>query len=354
MTVSRRPTIGDVARAAGASTATVSRVLTGRGRVSAELTARVLATVDRLGYSPNGLTRSIFQGWSNCIGVLIGDLRSPFYLGLIRGVEEVATPADHLPLFANTARDTGVERRLLRLLEEQRVRGVVVTTGPDTDDITRKMAGAGTRCVLVTRRLNPPCPGVHSIRLDDRAAGELACRHLYDNGRQRVAVITSSLKLPTQRDRLAGIRDAMVANGHQPVPTLVAEIAHLTAEDARPPVLDLIERSRDRRGRLGFDAVIVTSGLKTHGVFRALRELGLRVPDDVAFVGFDDFPWAPYLDSPLTLVDQPAHAMGRQAAELILADPPLTEPVDLIVEPRLMARRSSDPPATGPGADPSR
>ncbi len=147
-----------------------------------ELTARILATVDRLGYSPNALTRSIFQGRSDSIGVLIGDLRSPFYPGLIRGVEEVATPAGHLPVFANTSRDPDVERRLLRMMEEQRVRGAVITTGSDTDDITRQMAASGTQCVLITRKLAPSRPGVHSIRLDDRAAGELAYRHLRENG----------------------------------------------------------------------------------------------------------------------------------------------------------------------------
>jgi LacI family transcriptional regulator len=351
MNVSRRPTISDVAEAAGTSTATVSRVLTGRTRVSAELTARILATVDRLGYSPNGLTRSIFQGRSTSIGVLIGDLRSPFYLGLIRGVEEVATPAGHLPLFANTSRDSDVERRLLRQMEEQRVRGVVVTTGPDTDDITRQMASCGTQCVLITRKLALPCPGVHSIRLDDRAAGEMAYRHLYENGRKRIAVITSSLRLATQRARLAGVRKGTLAKNHQPEPGLTAEMASLDPEGARQTLIDLIERSRDRRGRRGFDAVIVTSGLITHAAFRAVRELGLRVPDDVALVGFDDFPWAPYLDSPLTLIDQPAHGMGRRAAELILADPPLTRPVNVIVKPTLIVRRSSDPAAPEPGSD---
>ena len=164
----KRATIGDVAAQAGVSTATVSRVLNG-GAVAEATAARVWEAVTALQYTPNALTKSIFAGRSSTIGVVIRDLSSPFYLDLIRGIDEVAAANGSLVMLANTFRQIDREVGQVRTMDEQRVRGLIVTTGEATDSRTRRMAETGTPCVIVARTVPDPPPGMHSISLNNVA-----------------------------------------------------------------------------------------------------------------------------------------------------------------------------------------
>ncbi|SFO19904.1 MULTISPECIES: LacI family DNA-binding transcriptional regulator [Actinomadura] len=330
-----RPTIKDVAAAAGVSTATVSRVLSGTSPVSPDLVARVTRVIDELGYSPNGLTRGVFKGRSNSIGVLVGDLRNHFYVELVRGAEEVATSADGSVLLADTSRNPSAERRLLSLMDEQRVRGLITTTGHDNDDLTRQMASRGAQCVLLTRAPAAAHPRMHSVHLDDRAAGALCARHLYGLGRRRIAVVTSTRRLTTQRLRLAGVAAERDATGPPAGPISVH-----TCETQEPGVVaEAVAELLTAREGGPPDAVICTSGRLTREVFGSLRAAGARIPDDIAFVSFDDFPWASLIDPPLTVVDQHPHRMGVLATRLILAED-RDEPEEIVIEPTLIVRRS--------------
>ena len=125
----------------------------------------------RLEYTPNALTKSIFAGRSSTIGVVIDDLRSPFYLDLMRGIDEVAGANGSLVMFASTFQHAGREAAQVQAMDEQRVRGLIVTTGETTDDRTRRMAAGGTPCVIVARPVRDPPPGLHSVALDNTAAG---------------------------------------------------------------------------------------------------------------------------------------------------------------------------------------
>jgi LacI family transcriptional regulator len=340
-----RPTVKDVADAAGVSTATVSRVLSGASHVSPDLAARVTRVVDELGYSPNGLTRGVFQGRANTIGVLIGDLRSHFYVELVRGAEEVATQAGSSVLLADTSRDPAAERRLLGLMDEQRVRGLITTTGPDNDDLTRRLATRGAQCVLLTRAPEGTHQRVHSVHLDDRAAGALAARHLYALGRRRMAVLTSSPRLVTQRLRLAGVQAERAATGRQAGAVPVRTSATPDLPDVAAAVAELL--AGGGRGRRP-DALICTSGRLTLGAVHALRTSGVRIPDDLAFVTFDDFPWAALNDPPLTVVNQRPHEMGVRATEVILTKPDRDDPVEIVIPPTLIVRQSCGAPGAAP------
>lgn len=125
----------------------------------------------------------------------------------------MATSADGSVLLADTSRNPSAERRLLSLMDEQRVRGLITTTGHDNDDLTRQMASRGAQCVLLTRAPAAAHPRMHSVHLDDRAAGALCARHLYGLGRRRIAVVTSTRRLTTQRLRLAGVAAERDATG---------------------------------------------------------------------------------------------------------------------------------------------
>ncbi|HEX5120847.1 MAG TPA: LacI family DNA-binding transcriptional regulator [Pseudonocardiaceae bacterium] len=322
----KRTTIGDVAAAAGVSVATVSRVLNG-GAVREATATRVWDAAARLDYTPNALTRSIFAGRASTIGVVIDDLRSPFYLDLMRGIDEVADANGSLVMFANTFHRAGREVAHVRTMDEQRVRGLVVTTGESTDDRTRRMAAGGTPCVIVARSVPDPSPGLHSVALDNVAAGRLIARHLVSCGRRSVGVITSGTR-PSQLDRTEGLRQGLADAG-------------LRLPEAAVASADVDEHVNDAVGALverhtGMDSIVCLTGRRTVAVHSALTGRGLAIPDDIGFLTMDDFSWAPALG--ITVMAQPSYRMGQQAAELVIDNP--GESAQLTFEPMLLARTS--------------
>jgi LacI family transcriptional regulator len=328
--MAKRATIGDVAAHAAVSTATVSRVLNG-GAVTEATAIRVWEAVGRLDYTPNALTRSIFAGRSSSIGAVIQDLGSPFFLDLVRGIDEVASANGSLVVLATTFRRVDREAAQVRAMDEQRVRGLIVTTGETTDSRTRRMAESGTPCVVVARTVRDPPPGLHSVSLDDVAAGRLMAAHLVGCGRSRIGVVTSGRR-PTQLLRTAGLRQALADLG-LPLPEDAVAVAE-TEGDVHGAVDALLTRAHERGEPL--DAVVCTTGRLTVEVHSALTTRGTAIPDDVAFLTVDDFPWAAALG--ISVIAQPTYEMGRRAAELVVDNP--DEPVGLVFEPTLLARAS--------------
>ncbi len=330
----KRATIGDVAAAAGVSVATVSRVLNG-GAVKEATATKVWAEANRLDYSPNALTKGIFAGRSSTIGVVIDDLSSPFYLDLMRGIEEVAAANGSLVMFANTFRHVEREVGQVQTMDEQRVRGLIVTSGEATDGRTRRMAENGTPCVIIARSVDDPPPGLHSIRLDNVKAGRMIAAHLVACGRTSVGVIAANRR-PSQTERTAGLRQGLGDAGLA-LPEEAVAIANTGAE-VNAAMDALLERADDRGTPL--DAIVCHTGRLTVAVHAALTARGLVIPDDVAFLTFDDFPWAQALG--ITVVAQPADQMGQRAAELIVENP--GRAAQLNFEPALIARTSCGEP----------
>ncbi|MGH3374108.1 MAG: LacI family DNA-binding transcriptional regulator [Actinoallomurus sp.] len=328
-------TIGDVAATAGVSTATVSRVLNG-GTVAAATATRVWEAVAILEYTPNALTKSIFAGHSSTIGVVIDDLSSPFYLDLMRGVDEVAATNDSLVMFASTFRQADREVAQVKTMDEQRVRGLIVTTGEATDGRTRRMAQGGTPCVIVARTVENPPPGMHSISLDNIEAGRLIAGHLAECGRSSIGVLISrnrpSQSRPSQTERTAGLRRGLAELG-LPLPegSVATAMAESEVDDA---VGSLLAHARDSGEPL--DAIVCMTGRLTVAAHSALAARGIAIPGDIAFLTMDDFAWAAALG--ITVITQPSYLMGRRAAELVVERP--TTPVQLVFEPTLLARTS--------------
>jgi LacI family transcriptional regulator, galactose operon repressor len=319
----KRTTIGDVAAAAGVSVATVSRVLNG-GAVREDTAARVWSAATTLEYTPNALTKSIFSGRSTTIGVVIRDLSSPFYLDLMRGIDEVAGANDSLVMFANTYRRADSETAHVRTMDEQRVRGLIVTTDESTDDRVRGMAANGTPCVVVARTMaGSPAPGPHSVSLDNDAAGRMMAGHLAACGHSAVGVCSG--RRPSQAERTAGLT-AGLADAGLPAP-VVAEAG--TEEEIPAAVSTLLVRGR-------LDAIVCMTGRLTVGTYTALTAAGLTVPDDIAFLTMDEFGWAAALG--ITVVTQPSYEMGRTAASLVVDAP--ADPVHHVFTPTLIPRTS--------------
>ncbi|MGO4587146.1 LacI family DNA-binding transcriptional regulator [Arthrobacter sp. 2RAF6] len=324
-----RATINDVATSAGVSTATVSRLLNGLN-VSSGTADRIWKAVAELDYTPNALTRGVFAGRSSTIGVIIRDLDSPYYLELMRGIEEAATAHDSLVMFANTFSRVDREWAHVQKMDEQRVRGLILTTGPDSDARARRMAAAGTPCVIVGRAADLS-PNLHSISLDNIKAGQLIGGHLLACGRSSIAVITMGNREQGIL-RIRGLRS--VLNEHDIELPDSAVRAVEAKEEVFTAIAELLADARANGSPI--DAVVCMSDLLTRHIYEALHKLGRRVPDDVGLIAVGDFDWAETLG--MTVIAQPTYEMGLEAATLIVTAP--QEPVRIVQEPRLIVRRS--------------
>jgi LacI family transcriptional regulator len=302
-------TIADVARRAGVSTATVSRVLAGVGRARPETLARVRDAARELGYRPSSVAQSLKFRTTRTFGLIITDIENPFFPQLVRAVEDAALAEGYAVFLCNAADDVDREAGYLDLLVDRRVDGVVIAASSLGGRHREWLAGAPIPVVLV----NCSAPGVQlpSISSDNRAGGRLALEHLLGLGHRRVGHITATTRHTDAPDRLQGARDALAGVG------LEAETLSVATGDAgvgggEHAAGELLDQA------LGLTAIFAYNDLTAIGAMRAVRARGLRVPQDVSIVGFDDIDLASFVDPPLTTVAQSTGAMGRWAVERLI------------------------------------
>lgn len=334
MITPKRTTIVQVAEFAGVSTATVSRVLSGVSPVTDVTRDRVLEAIDSLNYRPSDLTRAVFAGRSNTIGVLLADMRNPYYIDLIDGISQVANESGTLAYLAAGNRDTSAERRTLSLMDSHRVRGLITTVANDHEKVVSAMAEAGTECVYITQVPSVQHPRMHSIRLDDIAAGRLAWQHLSSIGRTQVLVVNQERDQPTMSARTLGFFEAAKESG-----VTLSEDNIFRLEDLNSPSEKLRKRMLEGAKSQNIDAVFATTGIGTFRAYEALSQSGLRIPQEVAILGLDDFMWAEYLAPSLSVIAQPTIEMGIAAARVILEEP--GEARHLTFMPSLVVREST-------------
>jgi LacI family transcriptional regulator len=336
----RRPVanISDVARAAGVSPATVSRVFNG-GRVTPERAERVRKAATDLGFSPNRVARSLRMQRASVIGLLIPDIENPFFTALARGVEDAAQRTNLSVVLCNTDEDVEKERRYLDIALAEQMAGVIVAAASRKHTDLADLTARGMPVVAVDRR--PRAAAVDAVMVDNQHGGEDATAHLLERGYERVACITGPAGASTSEDRLAGYRVAMREAG-------------TTDEWIRSHT-----RHADFRVDGGFaamrdlltlrplpDAVLVTNNLMTVGALQALREFGLE-PPEFGILSFDDIPWASLVRPPLTTVHLPAYDLGASAAALLQdrvagSDKPLQT---VVLRTELQPRESTNGPA---------
>ena len=284
------------------SVATVSRVLNQSRPVDPVLQERVQAAAERLGYRPSGAARALRLQVTNMISVVVADIENPFFTSLVRGVEDEALASGYGVLLCDTDDDLEREAQYLRVAAVERVAGVVAALSGPVDSLA-PLDDAGIPLVAVDR-VPPGSDGIDSVTADNRLGGRLAAERLLASGCRRLACITGPAGVVTADERAAGFVE--VAGD------AVVHRADFRAAGAEQ-VTDELLAGGDRP-----DGLFVTNNLMTVGTVTALRRAGLRIPTDVQLVGFDDFPAAPLMDPPLTVIAQPAREMGRLAAELLL------------------------------------
>lgn len=326
----------DLARAAGTSPSTASRALSGNGYVAADVRARVLAAAERLGYVPDGNARSLRSRTSRAVGVLISDLRNPFYATLAAGIEERLRSAGYHVIVVNNDGAAEAEVEGARTFLAVRVSAAIVT--PVSDRAVRLLMNDGVPVVQADRMVDGlTCDGV---LVDNTRAAEEITAHLVGLGHTRIALLIDETAWTTGAGRLAGYRSALRAAGLPMDPQLqVATSFHVEAAHAAAGAL------LDRRPDV--TALFAANNLLAEGAFRALRQRGLRVPDDVSLVAFDDVPWMSMVSPGITTVDQHTDDLGRTCAQLVLdriAGTAPDRPTIRYAEPSLVIRGSTAPP----------
>ncbi|MBU2663942.1 LacI family transcriptional regulator [Actinoplanes bogorensis] len=310
--MSERVTMRDVAAIAGVSSATVSKVINERPDVGAEVRARVLETIARLGYRPNAVARGLRARHTDTIAILTDDLEGIFTNALMRGVEDAASAYDVSVLLANSYGDPEKERRHLRRLLDRQVDGLIIMSG----NRVRPRSGPalplpGTPYVfLYEYGAAEPVP---SILPDDRSGAELAARHLIGIGRRRIAFLNGPASWDATRERLDGFTATIREAGLPLEPGLVQHASSWSPEDGFALATAMLT------GPEPPDAIFCGSDDLATGAMAAVLERGLTIPGDVAVIGFDDRSLAVHQRPPLSTVALPLHEMGKVAGGLLLA-----------------------------------
>lgn len=333
----------EIARAAGVSPSTVSRILNGTVRVSPEKREAVEQAIARFNYRPNVLARSLASGKTDTIGVLTQTVASPFYAEWLRGIEDALHEPGFTPVFVSSRWSVEEERARIEQFIARRVDGIVILHGQLDEDCLLEFSRQ-TPIVVLGREFKD-APTLAGFPIDNVQGACDATRHLIAQGHRKIAFIAGPMSHADAVDRLVGYRMAL-------------EEAGIGFDSVRVEQGDFLESGgvtameRLFERRVGFTAIFCANDQTAYGARLVLHRRGLRVPEDVSLVGFDDVPTSQYVTPPLTTVRQPIYEMGCQAAEAIVrlirkeAVTLSVAPLSLIVRETTCAVRSSEPKQT--------
>jgi LacI family transcriptional regulator len=333
-----RPTISDVARRAGVSTATVSRVLAGIGRSRPETAAAVRAAAEALGYRPSGVARSLRMQRTRTLGLIVSDVQNPFFPELVQAADDAARAIDYSILLGSAAFDEIRAVHYLNLMVDRRVDGMIVASSQISDASWTWLIASPVPVIVVNSE--PPDARVASIASDNEGGSRLAVEHLVELGHRRIGYIRGPQSFTAARPRLVGFRTASAAAGLHPAETPVLR------SDGQVESGELVTaRMIDEAPWL--TAVAAYNDLTAIGALRALRAAGRRVPEDISVIGFDDIAAASWVVPGLTTIAQQKAEMGRLAVDYLARtldagdDPPPPEVIRLSTNLRL--RESTGP-----------
>lgn len=303
-------TINEVARDAGVSKSTVSRYLNGRyENMSAETRERIAAVIAALDYRPNALARSLKQKRTHTIGAIVANILNPFSTSVIRGVEDYCKGAGFNLILCNADEDPLKEKEYIEMLTAKQIDGLIInTTGRNNDFI--ETVRKELPVVLIDRKV--PEISLDTVTVNNFHGASLAVDHLFRLGHRRIALFTLPYEAISPRaERVRGFREALGTHGIEFCPeflvqtelhqeTIAEKIRQMMAQDQRPT------------------AIFGTNNLMTMGLIKALKRLSIRIPQDIAVIGFDDWDWAELIDPPVTVISQPTYDIGFQAASLLI------------------------------------
>ncbi|WP_035704002.1 LacI family DNA-binding transcriptional regulator [Glycomyces tenuis] len=304
----------EVARAAGVSTSTVGNVVNNPQRVAPETRRRVERAMAEVGFVRSGAARQLRGVPSRMVGVVTLDTGNPFYAEVNRGIEDRLADVACMALFCSTDGRREKEDQALTALEEQGVRGIIITPVDENFDRFDRIGRRGTPVVLLDQSRG--ALDLCAVATDNLHGGKLAAEHLLSLGHTRIALLWPTVDVRTVLDRRNGIRQAVDSAGLDPERALVEF-------DIVPP--HLVEGADEAVGRILASphrptAVICFNDLAALGAMRGLKRRRVRVPEDLSLVGFDDLEFAAHLSPELTTVNNPKYELGRVAADMLLSE----------------------------------
>ena len=329
--------ITDIAAAAGVSPSTVSRALQDHPRISPARRQAIQALARQMGYRPSQVARSLVTGRTRTLGVVITDVTDPFVAEVMKGAELASRETGYTLLFASSDRDPDREIEALRLLLDRQVDGMIVISGRAGSRYAelRSPGEAGIAdwpLVLVNNEQSGP--GIYSVRMDNAAGAHEAVSYLRRLGHQRIAFVSGPEGGRSSAERLAGYRHGIAANGLGPLGEIVVAGAGLL-EDG-PRALEALMGRADPP-----TAVLCYNDLAAIGLLAAAARTGIRVPDDLAVIGYDNIPLSAFCVPALTTVDQPKEQMGRAAVTMCLQALAGEQVRNVVLKGRLILRDST-------------
>jgi LacI family transcriptional regulator len=326
-------TIEMVAREAGVSPSTISRILNGTAVVSDEKKKAVDAAIAKLDFVPNPIARGLAGGRTMSVGVVTQAIDSPFYGAALRGIEDALDPLGYSPLFVSGHWTAAAESRCIDVLLSRRVDAIIVLTGR-LSDATLKACAKRVPVVVTGRTMK--APNLYSLNFDNLTGARLATRHLLELGHQRIAFIAGDAEHPDAMQRFNGYKTELAAGGVAFRPELIANGRYNEASGLEAVATLLSAKQK-------FTAVFAINDQMAIGAAHGLQTHALRVPHDVSLVGFDDLPTSEYALPPLTTVRQPAYEMGQLAAQAALDLLGGIKPTMQLPSPELIIRESTGP-----------
>jgi LacI family transcriptional regulator len=302
------PSIRDVANKAGVSTATVSHVLNHTRFVSEETQQRVMDAVTDLDYSPSALARGLASNKSLVIGVVFSDIANSHFTSIFKGIESDLTEAGYDLILANTSENPEHQEEVLTALLSRRVDGLILAPTGQPSKRLRSLREKGLPIVLIDR--GDPRVALPIVGVDNRQAAYRASSHLLADGHRRIGILLGLEKLSTTRERLNGYVQALSEAGLEADPELIIQ-GDSSQEGGYQGTWKLLS------GENRPTAIFSTNNMMTLGALHALGRRGMRCPEDVGFLGFDDHPWADIFTPPLSVVSQPTRDLGICAARLL-------------------------------------
>ena len=325
--------VRDVAARAGVSLGTVSNVLNNPARVGPEIRERVQGAMKELGFVPSRAAGQLRSRKSGLIGVVVPDVGNPFWAKVLRGVETVVDAAELTMVVGSIRQDDARQRHLLRVLDSQGVDGLIIA--PIVAPNGELQPFENRRYGVVTLERDGGATSGAWVGLDNVVGAGLAMTHLLEQGHRRIALVNGSLSVSWCAERRVGAVSAIEQAGLEPEAVLVdLEVPDLTVDEGTSAMRQLLAGEQ-------VTAVMCVNDMLALGALLELRARGVRVPEQMALVGYDDADFAPALDPPLTTVHQPAFMMGETAAKLLLEEPDKRSGTQVGYVPRLVVRGSS-------------
>ncbi|MFD2612451.1 LacI family DNA-binding transcriptional regulator [Paenibacillus gansuensis] len=328
-------TIMDVARLAGVSRTTVSRVLNNSPRVDKETLRKVRSAIQELNYEPSDMARNLRKQKTGLIAVLVPDISNPFFSGLLEGMENVALEAGYKIILCITGGNPEREMQYIRMIENKQVDGIILTALRNPVDFITPYLRYGP-IVFANEYLDgDPIP---SVAIDNTAAAQMVTQHLIDSGHRRIAFINGPEHIIICRDRKLGYLKALQDNGLAVDQHIIMD-GEYKMDTAASCAQQLVTRSSRPT------AILAANDTMAVGVVKALQCNGFQIPEDVAVAGFDNNPFSTVIEPNVTTVEQPIYTMGAETVHLLLTcfttEIQKIEPRRRILETRLLVRRSS-------------